>query len=216
MSNVGVGTMGTLLSAPDARTSVERDLSAVADEDLLRACARGEREALRELTYRYQTPLYRFLYRLMGSHEDAEEAVLDVFVKAWQHAGRFKYQAKVATWLYRIAINAARDAHSRKKARPQAPWPDQSQLERLGVGSAEEDALRSLHREEASEALQRALAKLNPNDRALLVMYYLDDREYDEIKAITGLSYTVLKTRLARARRRLRQLLESESGGART
>jgi DNA-directed RNA polymerase specialized sigma24 family protein len=47
-------------------------------------------------------------------------------------------------------------------------------------------------------------------------MYYLDDREYDEIKAITGLSYTVLKTRLARARRRLRQLLESESGGART
>src|SRR5689334_18129961 len=138
---------------------------------------------------------------MMGSHDDAEDAALEVFVRAWKNAPLFQYRAKVATWLYRIAVNIARDAHSRKQARPKEVWIESTEMQRLSVGSAEEDALRRVDREEQSSALKRALARLSDDDRLILVLYYLDDREYEEIQAITGLSYTVLKTRLARARK---------------
>lgn len=183
---------------------------ALSDEDLLRACATGDRDALRELTRRHQTPIYRFLLRMMGSPEDAEEASIDVFVRAWQHAPRFQFRAKVATWLYRIAVNIARDAHSRKKGRVQQPWPEAEELERMSIGSAEDDAVRKLELDRQTRRLHAALARLNPNDRLVIVLYYLEDREYEDIQRIAGVSYTVLKTRLARARRRLRALMEAD------
>jgi RNA polymerase sigma-70 factor (ECF subfamily) len=189
-------------------------IQSASDEDLLRLCAESKEAALDELARRYRTPLYRFLVRLLNSTEDAEEAVLDVFVRAWHHAPRFQYRAKVATWLYRIAVNIARDMHSRKRARPQETRPDSYELAQASIGSAEEDALHRLQREESSQALERALNKLSESDRVLLVLYYLEEREYDEIQAITELSYTVLKTRLARARRRLKTLMETENRNA--
>lgn len=196
-------------SAPGFLDRTSLGVQTASDEDLLRLCASGENAALEELVRRYRTPLYRFLARLLGSAEDAEEAALDVFVRAWQHAPKFQYRAKVATWLYRIAVNIARDMHSRKKARPQETRPDSYELSQAAIGSAEDDALLRLHREEQSKTLERALNRLNESDRLILVLYYLEERDYDEIQAITELSYTVLKTRLARARRRLKTLLES-------
>jgi RNA polymerase sigma-70 factor (ECF subfamily) len=181
------------------------------DENLLHLCAKGEQAALEELARRYQTPLFRFLARMMNSSDDAEEAVLDVFVRAWQHAGRFQYRSRVATWLYRIAVNIARDAHSRKQARPQEAWPDSEKLSQMAIGSAEDDALRRLENSDRARALQRALRQLSESDRLILILYYLEERDYEEIQEITDLSYTVLKTRLARARRRLRDCLDRET-----
>ncbi len=186
----------------------ESDLT---DEALLKLCADGESSALRELVRRYQGPIFRFLARMMGSDEDAEDAALEVFVRAWKNAPRFQYRAKVATWLYRIAVNIARDAHSRKKVRPKEVWLEDAELRYLSVGSAEEDALKQVSRDIQGQALRRALGRLSEDDRLILVLYYLEDREYEEIQAVTGLSYTVLKTRLARARRRLRKWMEDET-----
>lgn len=186
----------------------------LSDEDLLRLCAKGERRGLEELTRRYQSPIFGFLYRLTGSQEDAEDATLDVFLRAWNHAGHFQFRARVATWLYRIALNTARDLHSRKRSRPQEPWPeDEDVVASLAVGSAEDDALESLARQERSRELRAAMEQLSQSDRELIVLYYLQDYDYDEIQAVTGLSYTVLKTRLARARQRLRRHLEKAQNG---
>ena len=185
------------------------------DEELLARCARREQSGIEELTRRYQSPLYGFLYRLTGSPEDAEEATLEVFLKAWLNADRFQYRSRVSTWLFRIAVNIARDLHSRKKARPQEPWPeDEEAATAISTGSAEDDALEVLESAEKSRELHSALAKLSDSDRELIVLYYFHDYDYDEIREITGLSYTVLKTRLARARQRLRQHLErAQTGG---
>src|SRR5947208_920752 len=141
------------------------------DDQLLRLCSDGESAALRELVRRYQGPLYRFLARLMGSDEDAEDAALEVFVRAWKNAPRFQYRAKVATWLYRIAVNIARDAHSRKKVRPKEVWLEDAEVKFLGVESAEDDALRTVGREYQSAQLRRALERLSNDDRLILVLY---------------------------------------------
>jgi RNA polymerase sigma-70 factor (ECF subfamily) len=202
--------MGGLVSASGPIERWRGDAHSLSDEELLRLCAASESAALEELVRRYQAPIYRFLVRLLGSAEDAEEAALDVFVRAWQHAPRFEFRARVATWLYRIAVNIARDMHSRRTARPQETRPDSYELAQVAIGSAEDDALMRLERQDRSRVLERALKRLNEKDRLLLVLYYFEEREYEEIQEITGLSYTVLKTRLARARRRLRALMEAE------
>jgi RNA polymerase sigma-70 factor, ECF subfamily len=179
----------------------------LADEELIRMCAREDERALRELVRRHQAPLYRFLYRLTGSREDAEDATIEVFARAWRHAPRFRFQARVSTWLFRIAVNIARDLIARRKARPESPWPSEDALEAMPSGSAEQDALDQLAASERRQVVSAALDQLGALDRLVLVSYYLEDMDYDEIGRISGLSYTVLKTRLARARKRLRSVL---------
>lgn len=195
-------------SKPDDLTRGEK--GGLSDEALLRLCAEQDSASLEELARRYQAPLYRFLLRMMGSPEDAEEAVLEVFVKAWQHAPRFQYRARVGTWLYRIAANLARDKHTWRMSRPREVHLESADVVGIVGGSAEEDALYRLEQDERSKSLQRALARLHPNDRLLLVLYYLEEWDYAQIQAVTDASYTVLKTRLARARRRLRRALQAE------
>ncbi|HZO91169.1 MAG TPA: sigma-70 family RNA polymerase sigma factor [Chthonomonadaceae bacterium] len=189
--------------------SLFQDVQSLPDEELLRLCARNENPALEELVRRYQSPLTRLLTRLLSNPADVEEALLSVFLRAWQYAPRFQYRARVSTWLYRIAVNIATDVQKRRKQQPQQSWSQQVE-NAFPQSNIEEEALRRLEREAQAQALQRALNRLHPTDRLLLILYYYEQMEYEEIQAITQLSYTVLKTRLTRARRRLRQLLEAE------
>jgi RNA polymerase sigma-70 factor, ECF subfamily len=177
------------------------------DDDLIRECARGETQALEELVARYEKPIYRFVFRLVSSPEDAEEAALEVFVRLWRYAGRFEFRSTVSTWLYRVAANLARDVRHRRRANPETAWP--IGLDPLGGPTAdtETDAIVDLERQERSRDVHRALARLGASDRLILVLYYLEERSYADIEAITGCSYSTLKTRLARARRRLRDQL---------
>lgn len=193
----------------ESHISVTQDSQHLSDEDLLRLCAKGNNSALEELVRRYQPMIARLLTRMLGSPEDVEEALLSVFLKAWQYAPRFEYRSRVSTWLYRIATNIAFDLHKRRKAQPQQSWSDQAELA-LPHGNAEEEALRRVEHAEQAQALQRALDRLNPKDRLLLVLYYYQQMDYEEMQAVTQMSYPVLKNRLARARRRLRLVLQEE------
>jgi RNA polymerase sigma-70 factor (ECF subfamily) len=188
------------------------DVQAAADEDLLRLCAQGDDTALRELTRRHQGMIYGFLTRFLGTTEDAEQATLNVFVKVWQNAAKFQYRAGVATWLFRIAVNVAHDAHKRRSRRPeQTPWPEEHQWGQFAMGDAQEDAQQRLEQQERARSLQHVLNQLRDEDRLVLVLYYYEERTYEEIQAITQLSNPVLKTRLTRARQRLRKLLDAEN-----
>ncbi len=187
------------------------NVQSLSDEELLRLCAAEKSEAARELVRRYQGPLYRFMTRFLGPTDDAEQAVLNVFIRAWQSAPRFQFRSAVSTWLYRIATNLAHDMHVRQKSRPQEdPWNEGHGA--LGLtGNVEEEALERLHREDKHRDLERALRKMSESDRLILILYYLEERSYEEIQEIAGVSYKVLKTRLTRARQRLRAVMDTES-----
>jgi RNA polymerase sigma-70 factor (ECF subfamily) len=179
------------------------------DLDLVRKCADKDAAAMQELVQRYQPKLSRFISRMLNSPEDTEEAVIDVFMRVWQQAGRFEGRSSVSTWVYRIAANVAYDARHRRRTRPQTTTFED---ERLPVDSAvdvEQEALTSLERDQQAALMRRAMAKLGEKDRLLLVLYYVEELAYDEISGIAGCSYPVLKTRLMRARQRLRTVLES-------
>jgi len=199
------------MTAIELRYTTPSTAQTLTDEDLLRLVSAGNNVAMEELVRRYQKPLYRFLLRFLDSAEDAEQATLNVLVRAWEYAPRFQHRSKVSTWLYRIAFNMARDLFERRKSRPQqVPLLEQTNLGAAGTKNAETEALNRMELSDQYRNLQCALKQLNETDRLLIILYYFEESSYEEMEAISGFSYKVLKTRLSRARQRLRALLEQE------
>src|SRR5262249_32907245 len=137
------------------------------DEALLKKCAVGEEAAIVELARRYQRPIFAYLSRAMGSVEDAEDGTIEVFVRAWRAAPKFEFRAKVGTWLYKIAMNVARDASDRRRTRPQqAPFEEVTCRGKTSP-SAEAEALCSVSRDERMAAVKKALKELPEGDRQI-------------------------------------------------
>lgn len=200
------------MTAIELRYTTPAMLQTLSDEDVLRLISEGNSPAMEEMVRRYQKPIYRFLMRFLDSAEDAEQTTLNVLVRAWEYAPRFQYRSKVSTWLYRIAFNMARDLFERRKSRPpQIPLLEQTNLGSAGVKNAEDEALNRMEMDDKYHHLQCALKQLSDADRLLIILYYFEESSYEEMEVISGFSYKVLKTRLSRARQRLRAILEQES-----
>lgn len=179
------------------------------NEELLEQCKRQDQEALRVLLKRHERPVYSLLYRMLSNHEDAEEALAEVFVKVWRGAAFFKGDSKFTTWLYKIAANTARDALRSRKTRRDVSIEDVviNELEageRAGVDMG--DPAKLAARAEDRAHILRAMKELSEEDRLLISLYHLHECEYSEIEKITGISPNNLKVKLFRARQRLRKL----------
>ena len=178
------------------------------NEELLEQCKRQDQEALRVLLKRHERPVYSLLYRMLSNHEDAEEALAEVFVKVWRGAAFFKGDAKFTTWLYKIAANTARDALRSRKTRRDVSIEDVviNELE-IGerAGSDMGDPAKQVIRAEDRAHILRAMKELSEEDRLLISLYHLHECDYMEIEKITGISPSNLKVKLFRARQRLRK-----------
>ncbi len=160
-----------------------------------------------ELLLAQQDRLRRLVHRLLGwpgaaCRGELDDLVQDVLLLAWRQRGSFRGDSAVATWLTRIAIRKVqhhlRWRRVRDRLRGWLPHP----LEALAV---EPPCARAAGDE--IQALQRALARLAADDRAVLVLRYLEDRPIDELAAVFGCSRAAVDQRLTRARQRLRVLL---------
>lgn len=178
------------------------------DHALIRRCAEGDESALRALFSRYHGLVYNLLYRMLGSRDDADELLPEVFLKVWHGAGRFQSRANPMTWIYRIAANACIDRLRRRAALPSVSLEELAEHEELAAVPYDPNHRLVLAEERAK--LQAVLLQLAPEDRLLITLYHVQDRSYEEIREITGLSYALLKSRLFRARQRLREQYHRE------
>lgn len=173
------------------------------DLELIRRCSKADESALRELFARHGGMVFNLLFRMLGSRDDADELLPEVFLRVWQGAGRFQQRANPVTWIYRIASNACIDRLRRRPALPSVS------LEELDDGpetaAVPYDPDRRLILADEYRRLQSGLLALPPEDRLLITLYHLQERSYEEVQQITGLSYARLKSRLFRARQRLRE-----------
>jgi RNA polymerase sigma-70 factor (ECF subfamily) len=162
------------------------------DVELLRRCAAGEPAALDLLFDRYGGAVAQYLYRLLGNREDAEEAVVDVFMRAWRAAGGY------------LAIDRLR----RRPRLPGAVLPF-SELDAETVVSMTDEPeavfFDAYQRERDRQAVRQALTWLAPQDRALLALHYLEGCTYEQICQITGNSLARVRSGLYRARQRLKR-----------
>lgn len=174
------------------------------DADLLHAHVDGDAEAFSTLVHRHQDRLWAVALRVMGSPDDAADALQDAYVAAFRRAGTFRGDSLVTTWLHRVVVNACLDRLRRAKVRAADPLPDDlDRVEVLGT----EPAPDPLEERERHDAVVAALGTLNPDQRAALVLVDMQGYRVEEAARVLGCAPGTVKSRCARGRARLVPLL---------
>ena len=160
----------------------------------------GDIEAFARLVDRHYDRCARIAVRIVGNREDAEEALQDAFLRAFNALSDYEEQERFAAWLTRIVVNQCRTMLARARRR-EAVFLDVDPAQ-LGVATTSEHDVDGDWPE-----LERALAHLPIDQREALVLRYADDLTYEEMSRITGAGESALKMRVQRAFARLRALL---------
>jgi RNA polymerase sigma-70 factor (ECF subfamily) len=174
------------------------------DDELVRACLAGDRQAFDRLVERHQRQVYLLCYRFTGNHEDASEAAQDVFVRAYRALGTFRGNAAFTTWLYRIGVNGCLNRVAKRQPRMA---PIEAVEEAAGHGEAADGAL---VRAERARQVRQAIARLPEKQRATLILRAYHDLPHEEIARVLGSSVGAAKTNLHHALNRLRMILTDD------
>jgi RNA polymerase sigma-70 factor (ECF subfamily) len=180
------------------------------DLALLRRIGHGDREALRQLYTVYYHPLLRFIYRITGKLELAQEGVNDVMLVVWRSAASFRHGSSVSTWIFGIAyrkalklLRSSRRWSDRCAAVDFDEWIEHSEL---AAEPNDDGDLRDL--------LDEAVRHLSPEHRAVVELTYFYGCSYEEIAAIADCPVNTVKTRMFHARAKLKKLLPLLGHGA--
>lgn len=177
------------------------------DELLLRRAQSGDTAAFEQLATPCEAMVWRVCMRILRQEEDARDAVQDAMVSAWQKLGTFDGHSSFSTWLCAIAVHRCQDMLRRQKVRRA------ESVEELRDGGYEPPdrspgPAEQVEAKERREAVRQALRALPEEQRVPLVLFCMEGKRYEEIAALTGVPVGTVKSRVARARERLRELTE--------
>lgn len=196
--------MTTPADHPPVRRNLDEDIEALVD----RARA-GDLTAFNSLVLKFQDSVYSLTWRMLGAPEPAADATQEAFIRAWQRIDSYR-GGSFRAWLFTIAANQARDELRRRGRRPQVSLdqarddPDRADLD---PPSREPSPEAEVERGEMRVALEAALRSLPDDWREVVVLSDVHGLDYAEIGKITGLALGTVKSRLSRARARLREVI---------
>lgn len=167
------------------------------ESELIDRCRRGDREAQRLLYEETCERVYRLLLRMMRCPETAADLAQDVYMQAFTRISQFKGDSSVATWLYRIAVNAALQYQRRRRP---LPLSSDAVQEKPRIDFESDRTIASID-------LDNALNRLDPSDQAILLLRYQEGLDYRAIGDALECPSGTVASRLNRARDRLRQIL---------
>lgn len=173
---------------------------------IIKEILNGKTELYEYFLGRYGQQVFVLVDRIVSCQEDAEELTQDVFLKAFQQLSSFKAESSFSTWIYRIATNVAISA-VRKKRNDVLRLDDSvfANLSDTQVDEALED-----ESEEQMERLQQAMNQLEADERALITLYYLEEKPLAEVAFILGLTEGNAKVKLHRIRKKLYVLIKNQ------
>ena len=147
--------------------------------------------------------MWAIALRTMRNPEDAADALQDAYIAAFRRAGSFRGESKVTTWLHRVVVNACLDRLRSQKVRAADPLPeDPDRALMLAVETGD-----PLEEREERDRVAAAMAVLNPDQRAALVLVDMEGYSVEEAATILGCAVGTVKSRCARGRARLAPLL---------
>jgi RNA polymerase sigma-70 factor (ECF subfamily) len=185
------------------------------EAELLARARRGDADAFAALVEPLQRRAFNLALRMLGDPDEAADVAQDALVRAYTRLGDFRGEASFATWLHRIVHNTALDALRWRARHPVEfldPSPAAGDDPPREVAAAGEGPEAAAVRADERRAILRALAALSPEFRAAVILRDVQGLDYDEVAAVTGVSLGTVKSRLHRARARLRQLLAAGAG----
>ena len=188
------------------------DTGALDRADMARL-AGGHEAALNELMERHATAVFHFLFRMLGSEEDANDLAQETFVRVYQHRTRFDPEAKFTTWLYTIAGNLARNHHRWRSRHPNvsldAPAEETGQTLGDRLPAAEGSPADAAVAAERLDTVRTAVESLPPDLREAIILCEWEDLPVAEAAAVLDTTPKAVESRLYRARNLLRERLKN-------
>ncbi len=179
--------------------------------ELIRQAGQGDESAFEQLVIAYEKPVYNLCLRMCGDRDEAFDLSQDTFIKAWHAISMFQGDSKFQTWLMRIASNTCIDHLRKKKRKNVIPMTDLDRedepLERQ-IADYETDPAVLAEKAQDHEAVREAMSQLPDQDRLILSMRAIEDMSYREIGEALELQPGTVKSRISRAREKIRRSLD--------
>jgi RNA polymerase sigma-70 factor (ECF subfamily) len=185
------------------------------EAELVTRCIAGERAAQDELYQRFRRQIANNLYRVLGDRGDLEDLVQEVFVIAFRGLERFRGDARLSTWLYRICVNVALGRIRTRKRRPLAYGANDLDSVQIdpSLSDRPETPEKSLERTQDRARVYRALQVLAPKKQIVLYLHEIEGLDLKEIAYLVDSNPVTVRTRLFYARREFYRALAEDGDG---
>ena len=190
------------------------------DAALVERCKKGDSEAMERLIVKYQNRIYNVVLKICADPDDAAELTQETFVKIIQNVRKFEGRSGFYTWAFRIAVNLALN-HCQRSGRLSVRSLDAEQDRRDGSerqilkdylsDDSSPDAADIAQRKELYEIAARALLKLDESQRTVVILRDIEGMSYARIAEVLDIELGTVRSRLSRARSKLRDILEAMS-----
>jgi RNA polymerase sigma-70 factor, ECF subfamily len=167
----------------------------------------GDKDAFRLLVDRHSRAIFRLAYRMVGSEQDADDVVQDVFLKAFRQLDRFEARANFGTWLYRIAVNCSLDLLRQRPRRGVEQEPEDEHGPAANADVVQASPERLAYSAEVQSRVSDALGALSPAERAAFLLRHFEGHSIEEIGRVLGLRTSATKHTVFRAVRKMREAL---------
>lgn len=181
------------------------------DEQLMLRVGQGDKKAFDEIVRRYTSRMVNLAYQITGDRDLAEDIGQETFLRAYRSAARYREISKFSTWLYTIAINLCRNELRRRKFKTYSleAMAEREESDRVRIDIVDEKAKpdRDLEQKEIGHLVREAVASLPEKSRTPLVLRDIQGLTYEEIGEMLRLPEGTVKSRINRARLRVKQML---------
>ena len=185
------------------------ETAGTSDEQIIERALAGDVDAFGEIVRRWERRIFALAYGILGREEEARDAAQETFIAAFRNLRGFRGEAKVSSWLHRIAVNQCitRQRRARVRAENSLEAETEASGERFAEPSHTSPA-RQAEGRERTEAVRRAVTALPPELREVIVMKEFEELTFQEIADTLGVPLSTVKSRLYTALKQLRLRLE--------
>ncbi len=165
-----------------------------------------------DIVAKNESKIFNIIYSFTGNYEDALDLTQETFISAYRHIDKFRQESNIYTWLYRIAINLCKKHYNRKKKQDSvfaSSLDDPETLQHVGKQASEyRSATEILELDEEQSMIRQEIASLSKKHRVVIILKYMQDLSYEEVADVLGCGVGTVKSRLSRAKEKLKQRLE--------
>ena len=183
------------------------------DNELITSFNAGSKRAFDSLVLKYQDRIFNLCYRFLGDHEEADDSAQETFIKVYRSLKKFRFESEFSTWLYRIAVNTCKNKLSSQKYRRDRRMVrlDNGRERAAHINTISDKTgspENNLEKKEREILIQKAIKSLPDDFKSVVVLRDVEGLSYEMTARITGYNIGTVKSKLSRARERLRKKLE--------
>ena len=183
--------------------------TATTDEQMVERALSGDPEAFGEIVRRWERRIFALAFGMLGREEDARDATQETFLAAFRNLRGFRGEAKVSSWLHRIAVNQCITRQRRSKVRSETALDDEAEKNAaVFISLVDVSPARAVENREQSIAVRRAVCALPPDLRQVVVMKEFEELTFQEISDVLDMPLSTVKSRLYTALRQLHMRLQ--------